>query len=207
MVGSRRAADGERRRRRRVLLRGHGLRPVLGRLIDASDDGPKAEGAAVLTYRFWTTAFQSDPSVIGKTIRLDRRVATVVGVLEPMVPYPQETEIIANVVTSPHHVDATMVDGARASDDGALRRAGTGRNPRKRTCRVRTAHGAMVREHPEDYPPRPDFRIDAVSCATRSFRRLRTILLVLLAASALVFVDRLLERCEPYPRALGAARG
>ena len=44
-----------------------GLRPVLGRLLDASDDGPKAAGAAVLTHRFWTTSLNSDPTVIGKT--------------------------------------------------------------------------------------------------------------------------------------------
>ena len=45
-----------------------GLRPIRGRLLDATDDGPKASGAAVLTYRFWTTALGSDPSVIGKTV-------------------------------------------------------------------------------------------------------------------------------------------
>ena len=88
-----------------------GLRPVLGRLINASDDGPQAAGVVVLTHRFWTTEFKSDPSVIGKTVRLDSRAATVIGVLEPSVPYPQETEIIANVVTSPHHLSATMVTG------------------------------------------------------------------------------------------------
>src|SRR5215472_8586805 len=47
-----------------------GLRPVLGRLLDASDDGPAAAGAVVLTHRFWSTALNSDPSVIGKTVRL-----------------------------------------------------------------------------------------------------------------------------------------
>src|SRR5262249_6669258 len=88
-----------------------GLRAVRGRLLGPSDDGPQAAGAAVLTYRFWTTAFQSDPSAIGRTVRLSDRTATIVGVLEPSVPYPTETEIIANVVTSPHHLDATMVDG------------------------------------------------------------------------------------------------
>src|SRR5437762_12432945 len=70
-----------------------GLRAVRGRLLDARDDGPQAAGAAVLTYRFWTTALRSDPSVIGKTIRLGDRSATVVGVLEPSVPYPTATEI------------------------------------------------------------------------------------------------------------------
>src|SRR6266478_3723919 len=80
-----------------------GLHPVLGRLLDMRDDGPNAAGAAVLTYRFWKTTLNSDPSVIGKTVRLGTRSATIVGVLEPSVPYPAETEIIANVVTSPHH--------------------------------------------------------------------------------------------------------
>src|SRR5689334_13352159 len=62
-----------------------GLHPVLGRLLDARDDGSKAAGAMVLTYRFWTTQLKSDPSVLGKTVRLGSRSATVVGVLEPSV--------------------------------------------------------------------------------------------------------------------------
>jgi putative ABC transport system permease protein len=41
-----------------------GLHPVLGRLIGPQDDGPKAAGVVVLTYRFWTTALHKDPSVI-----------------------------------------------------------------------------------------------------------------------------------------------
>src|SRR5262245_20001535 len=88
-----------------------GLHPVIGRLIEPQDDGANAAGVAVLTYRFWTTALEKDLSVIGKTVRLGDRSATVIGVLEPSVPYPQDTEIIANVVTSPHHLSATMVTG------------------------------------------------------------------------------------------------
>src|SRR5580765_6750826 len=75
-----------------------GLHPVLGRLIGPQDDGPNASGAVVLTYRFWSTAFKKDPSVLGKTVRLGSfgdRSATVIGVLEPCVPYPEDTEIIA----------------------------------------------------------------------------------------------------------------
>src|SRR5438128_11590164 len=69
-----------------------GLRPVIGRLLNAGDDGPSAAGVAVLTHRFWTTGLKGDPSVLGKTIRLGTRAATVVGVLEPSDPYPAETE-------------------------------------------------------------------------------------------------------------------
>jgi len=71
-----------------------GLHPVFGRLLGPRDDGPNATGACVLTYRFWKTVLNSDPSVIGKTVRLGDRSATIVGVLEPSVPYPAETEII-----------------------------------------------------------------------------------------------------------------
>src|ERR1700741_4079042 len=91
-----------------------GLHPVLCRLIGPQDDGPNAAGAVVLTYRFWSTTFKKDPSVLGKVVRLGSfgdRSATVIGVLEPCVPYPEDTEIIANVVTSPHHLSATMVTG------------------------------------------------------------------------------------------------
>ena len=88
-----------------------GLRPVMGRLLNDGDDGPSAAGAAVLTHRFWTTGLHTDPDVLGKTIRLGARSAVIVGVLEPSVPYPAETELIANVVTSPHHLSATMVTG------------------------------------------------------------------------------------------------
>src|SRR5262244_1736046 len=65
-----------------------GLRPVLGRLLSPEDDGPGAAPAAVLTHRFWTNAFNGDPNVIGRTILLGSRSATIIGVLEPSVPYP-----------------------------------------------------------------------------------------------------------------------
>src|SRR5262249_45253574 len=81
-------------------VEGMGLRPVLGRLLSPGDDGPKAAGVVVLTHPFWTTVFHGDPAVIGKTLRLGPGPATVVVVLEPSVPYPVETQLIANVVTS-----------------------------------------------------------------------------------------------------------
>src|SRR5688572_10128346 len=165
-----------------------GLRPVVGRLLDATDDGPKAAGAAVLTYRFWTTALGSDRSVIGRTVRLGDRAATIVGVLEPSVPYPAETEIIANVVTSPHHLSATMVDGRVHRMTELFGRLAPGANLDAARAELRAVHGAILKEHPEAYPREADFRIDAVPLRDQITTSARTVLLVLLAASALVFV-------------------
>jgi predicted permease len=165
-----------------------GLHPVLGRLLDEHDDGPNAAGAAVLTYRFWTTARKSDPTVIGKTIRLDERLATVVGVLEPSVPYPAETEIIANVVTSPHHLSATMVTGRVHRMTELFGRLAPDADLESARAELRTVHGAMISQHPETYSPKADFRISAVLLRDQITSGARTVLLVLLAASGLVFI-------------------
>ena len=165
-----------------------GLRPVLGRLLRPSDDGPKAAGAAVLTYRFWTTALGSDPSVIGKVVRLGTRSATIVGVLEPSVPYPSETEIIANIVTSPHHLSATMVTGRVHRMTELFARLQPGATLESARAEFRTIHGAIVQEHPDAYPRNADFRIDAVRLRDQITSPARTVLLVLLAASGLIFI-------------------
>jgi putative ABC transport system permease protein len=165
-----------------------GLQPVLGRLLGSSDDGPKAAGAVVLTHRFWSTTLQGDPSVIGKAVRLGDRAATIVGVLEPSVPYPSETQIIANVVTSPHHLSATMVDGRVHRMTELFGRLAPGADLGAARAELRAVHGAIVKEHPEAYPASADFRIDAVGLRDQIVSPARTVLLVLLAASALVFI-------------------
>jgi putative ABC transport system permease protein len=165
-----------------------GLRPVLGRLLNASDDGPNAAGAAVLTYRFWTTGLRSDPGVIGKTVRLGTRSAEIVGVLEPSVPYPAETELIANVVTSPHHLSATMVTGREHRMTQLFGRLAPGADLDSARAELRAIHSAILAEHPEAYPKKADFRIEAVRLRDQITARARTVLWVLLAASALVFV-------------------
>jgi predicted permease len=165
-----------------------GLRPVRGRLLDAHDDGPRAAGAVVLTYRFWSETLRSDPSVIGKVVRLGDRSATIVGVLEPSVPYPTATEILANVVTSPHHLDATMVDGRVHRMTDLFGRLAAGADLEAVRAELRAVHGAIVKEHAESYPKDADFRIDAVRLRDQIVSPARTVLLVLLAASALVFV-------------------
>jgi putative ABC transport system permease protein len=165
-----------------------GLRPVLGRLLGPGDDGPRAAGAAVLTYRFWTTSLSSDPAVIGKTVRFGERAATIVGVLEPSVPYPAETEVIANVVASPHHLDATMVDGRVHRMTELFGRLAPGVNLETARAELRAVHGAIRQEHPEAYSAKADFRIDAVRLRDQIVAPARTVLLVLLAASSLIFV-------------------
>jgi len=60
-----------------------GVKPMLGRDFVADDELPEGSGptVAIISYRFWRSDFSSDPGVIGRTIRLDNKAITVVGVL------------------------------------------------------------------------------------------------------------------------------
>jgi predicted permease len=165
-----------------------GLRPVLGRLLTAADDGPDAAGVAVLTHRFWTTSLDSDPGVIGKTIRLGSRTATIVGVLEPSVPYPADTEIIANMVTSPHHLGATMVTERTHRMTELFGRLAPGASVESARDELTAIHTAMIREHPEAYSARADVRLSVTPLRDQLAAPARPILLLLLAAAGVVFL-------------------
>jgi len=168
-----------------------GLHPVLGRLIGPQDDGPKAAGVVVLTYPFWTTALKKDPNVLGKQIRLesfDARTATVIGVLEPSLPYPTDTAIIANVVTSAHHLDATMVTGRVHRMTELFGRLAPGITLDQARAELQSAYATMKKDHHEAYPTNADFQVNAKLFRDQVTADARPILLVLLGASALVFI-------------------
>ena len=62
-----------------------GVPPLLGRGLLPSDaiEGQDAQAVTVVSYKFWQTHFLSDPEVVGKTIQLDRKNYTIVGVAAP----------------------------------------------------------------------------------------------------------------------------
>ena len=169
-----------------------GLKPVLGRLLGPEDDGRNAAGAIVLTHHFWRTELHSDPNVLGKTVRLESysgaRSATVVGVLEPAVPYPVATEIIANVVTSPHHLSATMVTGREHRMTEVFARLAPGSTVEQAQAELSTVYGAMTAAHPEVYKPDDHYQIRVTRMHEQINARANTVLWLLFAASALLFV-------------------
>jgi putative ABC transport system permease protein len=165
-----------------------GLRPVLGRLLSPADDGPRAAGAAVLTHRFWKDVLNSDPAVVGQTVRLGSTPATVVGVLEPSVPYPTETEIMANMVTSPHHLGATMNTDRQHRMTDLFGRLAPGASVDAARAELSSLHASMLQEHPDAYSPQARIRLQVRTLQEQIASPARTILLVLMAAAAVVFV-------------------
>ena len=57
-----------------------GINPLLGRLINPSDDVPEAKPAAVISYGYWKQVLNSDPGIVGKDLILNGTSFTVVGI-------------------------------------------------------------------------------------------------------------------------------
>ena len=61
-----------------------GIQPYLGRFFNASDErGPNSAQYIVLTYAYWHTHFHDDRGVVGRSVRLNKRAVTVIGVAPP----------------------------------------------------------------------------------------------------------------------------
>jgi predicted permease len=65
-----------------------GVQPALGRSLTSADDSDAASPTVVLSWSFFKRRFNADPSIIGKTIRLNAQPYTVVGVLPADFTYP-----------------------------------------------------------------------------------------------------------------------
>jgi predicted permease len=58
-----------------------GVAPLLGRTFDTGEDQPGRDHVAVLSHELWTSHFGSDPSIVGRAVRLNRESFTVIGVM------------------------------------------------------------------------------------------------------------------------------
>ena len=65
-----------------------GVAPAHGRVFKPEEFEPGADNVIVLSDRFWTRRFGSDPSVIGRKIQLDGKTVEIVGVMPPGFDHP-----------------------------------------------------------------------------------------------------------------------
>jgi len=65
-----------------------GVAPARGRVFKPEEFEPGADNVVVLTDRFWSRRFGSDPNIIGRTIQLDGKTVEIIGVMPPGFEHP-----------------------------------------------------------------------------------------------------------------------
>jgi len=65
-----------------------GIDPLLGRTFSAAEDSPGSPSVAVLSYGMWQTEFGGDPGIVGRSITLDDRPVTIIGVMPTSFAFP-----------------------------------------------------------------------------------------------------------------------
>ncbi|HEX5707632.1 MAG TPA: ABC transporter permease, partial [Pyrinomonadaceae bacterium] len=66
-----------------------GVQPLAGRMLTEEEDRPGADQVVVLSHALWRRLFNSDPSIVGKSVTLDGRSMTVVGVMPQGFYFPE----------------------------------------------------------------------------------------------------------------------
>jgi putative ABC transport system permease protein len=65
-----------------------GVQPLVGRSLLDEEDQPGRNHVAVLSHRLWQRRFNSDPTLIGRSITLDGESYSVVGIMPPKFQFP-----------------------------------------------------------------------------------------------------------------------
>lgn len=165
-----------------------GLSTILGRVTRPSDDGPSADRVAILTYETWLTRFGGDSSVVGRTISLNRREVTVIGVLQPAPFFPAKVEMLGNMVNSNHHVSASMENGRTHRMTEVVARLAPGATVDAARVEVEQVYRRLKGDFREAYDSAAHFRVAVVPFQEAMGARARLTLWLLMASAVFVLI-------------------
>lgn len=119
--------------------------PLLGRDFRPSDEVPGAAAVVMLGYTVWVSRYGGDPAILGRTVRINDRPATVIGVMPPGVRFPLIDDIWVPLSAMPT-LDREKRD-ARAFRACARLREGVSMS--QADAELAAMSDRLAREHPE----------------------------------------------------------
>jgi putative ABC transport system permease protein len=123
-----------------------GVRPVLGRDFLPSEDAPGTAPVVLLSYALWQSHLGADPNAVGKSITLDGRSFTTIGVLPPNIRLPEKADVLAPIGVWAG--DADMADRGDRGDMDALGRLASGATLLQAQAEMDTIAANLRKEYP-----------------------------------------------------------
>ena len=158
-----------------------GQPPVLGRDFATGDDHKGAENIAILSYRLWNSRYGGDRGILGRSVRLDGRPTTIIGVMPDGMLFPSDTEVWTPAVPTAEEESR----GSRSLDVfGRLRRDST-------RAAAQTEFSGIAGRLAAAYPDtNKDFAIAEVQTFSERFNGgpIRVVFLAMMGAVAFVLL-------------------
>ena len=166
-------------------------KPQLGRLIDSRDTANGFAEVVVLSDELWHKEFGGASSVIGRSMRLDNDLYTIVGVLPPQFHHPSTPGL--------HPVDMWITAGFRADPfpapqrsvrfiPGIIARLKPGITPQQAQTQLEVFSESLRREHGSDYPATAGWTLSVTPLTEVVAGSARTLLTSLLLAVGLILL-------------------
>lgn len=197
-----------------------GIQPVLGRNFTAADDEPNAPAVLLLSNAYWKSMFGGDPNVVGRTVKMNDKLHTIVGVLPPIPQYPRDNDVYMPVSACPFRMNAHHLNDRDARMMGVIARLKDGISAEAANSEMAAIAAAFTRELPGAYPAAEGLTATATPLQKQLTDRARPMLLLLLSVAGLVLLicctnvanlalARIMRRDREFAirRSLGASRG
>lgn len=166
-----------------------GIQPILGRTFGPGEDSEDGEPVLLLSHDFWQSHFDGDPAVIGRTVEMNDRIHTIVGVLPDKLPrYPGNNDVWMPWYACPFRTG----DGWKESRDlrvlTAFGRIGPEVNLAQAEDDVARIAREMQTEHPDAYPADAGFETALSPLREELTGEARPVFLVLLGMAGFILL-------------------
>jgi putative ABC transport system permease protein len=148
-----------------------GIEPELGRTFAPEEDRNGAPKVVILSDSLWHSSFGADPSVLGKSIRLDGQPYQIIGVMPPdfNFPYPA-TQMWVPLSLAPSDL-APSERGDKWLQ--VLARLAPGVTPKRADLRLRTLSHGYAASFPDFYPEKTGWRLSCTPMVQQQTQTIR----------------------------------
>ena len=122
-----------------------GVRPVLGRDLLPSEERPGTAPVILLSYQLWQSHLGGDPGVIGRSITLDGRSFSIVGILPPTFRFLDTTDVIVPIGV----FAAEFTDRAQRGDMDVVGRLSPGVALSQAAVEMETITARLAAQYPQ----------------------------------------------------------